>query len=152
VRKICIDDFATKKRHTYGTVMINIETGRIVDLIESRESKEVAEWLKTFPNIEVVSRDGSPLYAKAIKDAHPKALQVSDRFHLLKGLTDAARRFIRGLLPNRITIQSDKTLADYWKRPPRKKTDLPERIHNASTVKRAESVNRCRKLAAQGHR
>ena len=130
--------------------MINIETGRIVDLIETRESKEVADWLATFPNIEVVSRDGSPLYAKAIKDAHPQALQVNDRFHLLKGLTDAAQQYIRGLLPQRIVIPSDKIQADYWQKPPHKETDLPERIHEASTAKRAVNVERCRELAAQG--
>jgi len=130
--------------------MINIETGRIVDMIETRESKDVADWLKTFPNIEVVSRDGSTMYAKAIKDAHPKALQVSDRFHLLKGLTDAARQYIRGILPQRIAIPSDKAPADYWLKPPRKETDLPERIHNETTAKRAVSVERCRELAAQG--
>jgi len=71
--------------------MINIETGRIVDMLESREAAEVAAWLATFPNIEVFSRDGSTLYAAAIKKAHPCALQISDRFHILKGLTDKVK-------------------------------------------------------------
>jgi transposase len=53
--KVCIDDFATKKRHTYGTVMANIDTGRIVDMLESRESAEVSAWLATFPNLELVA-------------------------------------------------------------------------------------------------
>jgi len=150
VRKICIDDFATKKRYTYGTVMINIETGRIVDMIETRECKEVADWLKTFPNIEVVSRDGSPLYAKAIKDAHPQALQVNDRFHLLKGLTEAVRLCINSFLPTRVVIPSDKAPADYWQRAPRKDADLPQRLHDATTKKRTATVNRVRELAAQG--
>ena len=57
IKKICIDDFALKKRHNYGTVMIDIETHKIVDLLESRQEDDVAEWLKTFPNIEVISRD-----------------------------------------------------------------------------------------------
>ena len=67
MRKVCIDDFATKKRYTYGTVMINIETGRIVDMIETRESKEVSDWLKTFPNIEVVSRDAQLCMPKQLE-------------------------------------------------------------------------------------
>ena len=49
--RVCIDDFATKKRHTYGTVMADIDTGRIVDMLESRESAEVATWLATFPDL-----------------------------------------------------------------------------------------------------
>lgn len=54
--------------------MINIETRRVVDLLESREIKDVSEWLKTFPNIQIVSRDGSPSYAAAINNTHPGAL------------------------------------------------------------------------------
>ena len=130
--------------------MIDIETGYIVDMLESRESEEVAEWLKSFPNIEVVSRDGSTMYAKAIRTAHPKALQVSDKFHLLKGLTDAARQYIGGFLPQRIAVPSDNTPSSYWLKQQRNETDLPERIHNATTAKREASIKRVRELAAQG--
>ena len=150
MRKVCIDDFATKKRYRYGTVMIDIETGRIVDMLESRESSEVTEWLATFPNIEVVSRDGSPMYAKAIRMAHPNALQVSDRFHLIKGLTDAAKQYVSGLLPQRIAIPSDRLPSSYWNKQPRKETDLPERIHHATTKRREANIDRVRELAAQG--
>lgn len=76
-----------KKRKSYGTVMIDINTHRIVDMIESREYEVVSEWLKSYPSLEVVSRDGSITYKNAIKSAHPKSKQVSDRFHLLKNLT-----------------------------------------------------------------
>lgn len=130
--------------------MIDIESGYIVDMLESRESEEVAEWLKSFPNIEVVSRDGSTMYAKAIRTAHPKALQVSDRFHLVKGLTDAARQYIGGFLPQRIAVSSDNVPSSYWLKQQRNETDLPERIHNATTKKRETSMKRVREFAAQG--
>jgi hypothetical protein len=84
--------------------MINIETKRVVDLLESREINEVSEWLRTYPNIQVVSRDGSPSYAAAIKSAHPEALQVSDRFHLLKNLTDYAKGIMTRILNARVEI------------------------------------------------
>ena len=101
--------------------MVDIETGRIVDMIYSRESAEVAEWLKTYPNICVVSRDGSRMYANAIRKAHPDAIQVSDRFHLVKGLTDAAKQYITGMTASRIRIISDIKFeqGDYWAKPPR---------------------------------
>ena len=105
--------------------MINIETGRIIDMLESRESAEVSEWLATFPNIEVVSRDGSTMYAKAIRTAHPGALQVSDRFHILKGLTDAAKQYINGFLAQIIAVPSDNVPSSYWLKQPRTETDLP---------------------------
>lgn len=145
---VCIDDFATKKRYNYGTVMVNARTGQIVDMLESRESEAVSQWLASFPNIKIVSRDGSQLYAKAIRTAHPGAMQVSDRFHIFKGLTDAARQFMIHLMPQRIPIAPDAPAGSYWQKEAR--ADLPERLHNASTQKRAASVQKVRELWDEG--
>lgn len=57
LKHICIDDLALKKATTYGTVMIDCNTHRIVDMIDSREVSDVKEWLKLYPNIQVVCRD-----------------------------------------------------------------------------------------------
>jgi hypothetical protein len=84
--------------------MIDIESRKIVDMIPSRECEDVTKWLKTYPNIELVSRDGSATYHKAITDALPNAIQVSDRFHLLKGLTDYAKEYLKKELGVRIKI------------------------------------------------
>ena len=83
-----MDDFALKKRYTYGTVMVDWDTHRIVDMIQSRESNEVSQWLSTYPSITMISRDGSSGYASAAARAHPDAIQVTDRFHLIKNLSD----------------------------------------------------------------
>lgn len=106
VRKICVDDFAFRKRYTYGTVMIDIETHRIVDILESRDTKLVENWLRTYPNIELISRDGAQTYASASTNAHPNAIQVSDRFHLLKNLSEAVELYIRKVFPARVDIPS----------------------------------------------
>lgn len=98
VTKVCIDDFAFRKRKTYGTIMVDIDTHRIIGLLASRESADVAEWLKSYPSLEVVSRDGSVSYKSAIEQAGSHLQQVSDRFHLVKGLTDAAKKFLSRLL------------------------------------------------------
>lgn len=50
---VCIDDFAIRKRESYGTIMVDIETHRVIDLIPSRECEDVVEWLKTYPNLKV---------------------------------------------------------------------------------------------------
>jgi len=102
---VCIDDFAIKKRESYGTIMVDIETHRVIDLIPSRECKDVVEWLKTFPNLKVVSRDGSITYHNAIKTAHPEAVQVSDRFHLLKNLTSYCKEFLMNYFKAKILIK-----------------------------------------------
>jgi len=103
---VCVDDFALKKRERYGTVMVNIETGKVVDILESRDYDDVEKWFKSFPNIQVFSRDGSITYAKAMRDSHPEAIQISDRFHLLKNLTDYCKDYIKRTIKNKIEIES----------------------------------------------
>jgi len=84
--------------------MIDIETGYIVDLIETRELEDVEKWLKGFKNITVVSRDGSITYNSAVTNAHPNAIQVSDRFHILKNLTEYGKNYLKRLLKNKVEL------------------------------------------------
>lgn len=108
VTKICVDDFAFRKRYSYGTVMVDLETHRIIDILDSRETSKVADWLKTYPNLEVISRDGAQTYSSASTNSHPNALQVSDRFHLLKNLSEAVERYMKQLFPSRLQIPATK--------------------------------------------
>lgn len=94
VRKVCVDDFAIRKRFSYGTVMVDLETHRIIDLIPTRNTEEVRAWLATYPNIEVISRNGAQIYANASEKSHPCVVQVSDRFHMIKGLTEAITKYM----------------------------------------------------------
>jgi len=84
--------------------MVDIDTSRIVDMIQSRELEDVSKWLAGFPNIQVVSRDGSQTYCSAITKAHPNACQVSDRFHILKNLTEAVIQHFQKIFQGRISI------------------------------------------------
>lgn len=84
--------------------MVDADSGRIIDMIDSRETGDVAEWLGKFPSVEIVSRDGSQSYAAAIKKGLPNAVQISDRFHLLKGLCDAAVKCFQQLFQGRVAI------------------------------------------------
>lgn len=118
ITKICVDDFAFRKRYTYGSVMVDLETHRIIDIIDSRETQQVEEWLKSYPNLQVISRDGAQTYASASTNSHPDALQISDRFHLLKNLSEAVEKYMRRLFPSRLVIpasevQNPETLALY---------------------------------------
>lgn len=83
-------------------------------MLESRETSDVAEWLKTYPNLKVISRDGSAGYAAAINEAHVDAVQVSDRFHLFKNLTDYCKKYITKLVGIKVEIpisNIDRSLA-----------------------------------------
>ena len=84
--------------------MVDIDTHRIIDLLQSREVDDVAEWLSSFPNLAVVSRDGSVSYNSAVRQAGEGIIQVSDRFHLLKGLTDAAKSVLTSLVAANIGL------------------------------------------------
>ena len=104
VKKVCVDDFAIRKRFSYGTVMVDLETHRIIDLIPSRDVAQVKEWLLKYENIKVVSRDGAQIYASATESAHPGVVQVSDRFHLIKGLSETIDKYIIRTYPARLEI------------------------------------------------
>jgi len=153
VRKVCIDDFALKRRFRYGTIMIDIDSRRVIDIFESREPGDVAEWLSSYPDIEVVSRDGSVQYAAAIKSAHPKALQVSDRFHLIKNLTDSAKEHMTRIVGQHFRISgggNDVYKGGYWEAAEGSKPDLPERRHIATVHKKKNVIREVHELAGFG--
>ena len=77
--KVCRDDFALLKRYTYGTVMVDLESHRIIDIIDSRETKQVEKWLKSYPNLQVISRDGAQTYSSAAANSQPDGLQISEQ-------------------------------------------------------------------------
>lgn len=73
-------------------------------MIESREMEDVRRWLAEYTNLRIVSRDGSLTYAAAITAAHPGAMQISDRFHILKNLNERATQAFQKLFQGRIAI------------------------------------------------
>jgi transposase len=60
----------------------------------------------------IVSRDGSSTYASAIKDSHHDAIQVSDRFHIIKGLSEAVNKYIIRVLPDRVEIPLTEAISE----------------------------------------
>jgi len=104
VEHIGIDDWANRKGLTYGTILVNTLTGRPIDLINSREKKEVSLSLKKYKNLITVTRDRAAAYSAAIKEYHPEAIQIADKFHLVKNLSNTMYEIIR---KNYKTIISD---------------------------------------------
>ena len=94
IKVIGVDDFAFKRGRTYGTIIVNHETGRVLDLLADRSSTTLSTWLKQYPSIEVITRDRSLEYSKGCCEGAPQATQVLDRWHLLKNLRDALEHFL----------------------------------------------------------
>jgi transposase len=92
VRFVGLDDWAWRKGHHYGTILVDLERGRVIDLLPDRDQATVERWLREHPEVEVVSRDRWSAYAQAAANAVPDAMQVADRWHLLKNLREALER------------------------------------------------------------
>lgn len=105
-----IDAFAMCRRMDYGTIMVGSKFHKVIDMIHSRTKDDVAAWLKLYPHLLIVSRDGATVYKNAVIEANPNIQHVSDRFHLLKNLTDYAKIIFKDFCPQRLSWHLQKTL------------------------------------------
>jgi transposase len=90
-----VDDWALRKGQTYGTILVDLEQGCVLDLLPDRTAAGLAQWLKSHPGVEIVSRDRAGAYAEGARQGAPDAIQVADRWHLLKNLTDAIYKVLQ---------------------------------------------------------
>jgi len=94
IRVLGVDDFAIKRGHNYGTVLIDCETRKVVDVLVGRDAEPVTAWLQEQVKPAVICRDRASAYAEAARTAAPEAVQVADRFHLWQNLATAVEKCV----------------------------------------------------------
>jgi transposase len=87
-----VDDFALRRGFTYGTILVNLSTHRPIDLLKDRTAETLAQWLRAHPGVRYITRDRSAEYAQGAAEGAPQALQIVDRWHLLKNWREALER------------------------------------------------------------
>jgi transposase len=106
---LSVDDFALRKRHTYGTLLVDLARRRPLALLPDREATTVAQWLQAHPGVEVLVRDRAEAYAEAARLGAPASCQMADRFHLLHNLADVLTDVFRSHAPQLALINAHCT-------------------------------------------
>jgi transposase len=95
-RVVGIDDWAWRRGDRYGTIIVDLERHRVVDLLPDRDPETLIAWLQQQPQIDVIARDRGQGYIEAATTGAPQAQQVADRWHLLHNLSDVIEEVLLG--------------------------------------------------------
>ena len=91
-----VDEWAWRKGTKFGTIIVDLERRRVVDVLADRVAVRMADWFRQHPDLKIINRDRDGLYADAARQGAPQARQVADRFHLLKNLRETIARQLGG--------------------------------------------------------
>ena len=134
----------------YGSILVDLETHRVIDLLPERTATTATAWFKAHPDIEIISRDRSADYALAATLGAPQALQVADRWHLVRNLADTLDAFLRRQAPFQKSARKSAESKGQKNKPATPDLRLtPAQQERREQVR--ESFTRVQSLYEQGH-
>jgi transposase len=151
-RVLGVDDFAFRKGHVYGTVLVDLERHHPVELLPDRTADTFATWLRAHPGIEIIARDRSTEYARGATEGAPDAVQVVDRWHLIRNLREVLERMLDRLRTRLLQldvvapVSDEVSIYDQLTR----RSSTQRAAQQASRVRRMTRYEEVRGLAAQG--
>jgi transposase len=147
-RVVGLDDWAIRKGHRYGSIMVDHETGRVIELVKGRLDEDIEPWFAAHPEIEIVTRDRSTDYRKGLEAAAPQAIQIADRFHLLMNLRQLAQQIAADAYNRlkKLPVPDDLRA----KCPVYARSNSEQRRMVASRQKRLDLYNEVQRLKAEG--
>lgn len=151
VRILGLDDWAWRRGNRYGTILVDLEAHRVLDLLPDRTAATAEAWLRAHPEIDFLSRDRSGEYATAARLGAPQAHQVTDRFHIIKNLGESLEHFL--LRRQRFLHQAAALVAaaPAGKGPAATPASLPRpfpRIEREQEARRARRIERYEEVLA----
>lgn len=148
-RVLGIDDFALRRGRTYGTVLCDLESGQPVDILFGRNAETVYDWLKKHPGVEIVARDRATAYAEAVRRAAPNAVQVADRFHLVRNVSEAFQEVV----DRRVWVLPERAVAaKHPAHPPAQETARKSKPPTKAQQARQAAAERLRRRYEEVHR
>jgi transposase len=136
VVQLGIDDFSFRRGRTFGTILVDMQSHQVIDLLPDRKVETVSAWMSAHPEIRLVSRDRGGDYASAAARAAPQARQCADRFHLQKNLGEVLEGVLAHHLAAHRNRQAEKSKATPLEDAPSKQP--PKLSPKAAELQRAK--------------
>jgi transposase len=151
-RILGVDDFALRKGHRYGTILVDLEQKQPIALLPERTAETLEAWLKEHPGVEILSRDRSKAYKLGMSQGAPNAIQVADRFHLLQNLEETLETVLKGHTQALRAVEKAQLQASEMAVPqPLDLPDAPESPKAMNRTRRLEKYEQTHTLRQQGY-